>query len=365
MPSSPRTILYIDPIAERRLSTAGQLLEHGLNVLLAADLATAQALVRHHRPAVVVLDAELLSHRDLREKLYIHGLPIDVPFVVFADDREPLASTSVPYGVISRPLTNAGIHSLLAIQGLPVAGEAPVISSQPPPATSTSLLYALPHEYRTPLTDIIGSVSYLHGHAETLAPSDIRDLTAEVLSAARRLLRTTDNFLVYAQIETLVESPMHIQRMRMCTTPEPAGVMYDAAVSRAMAHQRTADLALALDIEGMGVNMLEQHLTKVTSELIDNALYFSRPGTTVSVQAVPTDTDVVITIRDHGVGMAQQEVEHIGAYQQFRRHTQEQQGVGLGLVIAKRLVEIHGGTFTVTSAMGLGTSITFTIPRAA
>ena len=161
------------------------------------------------------------------------------------------------------------------------------------------------------------------------------------------------------------ESPMHVDRMRQATTAEPASVMYDTVVQRAIAHERQADLSMAIDVEGVPVAMMEQHLDKVTNELIENALYFSRPGTPIIVTATPTEDDITFTIRDHGVGMNQDELMQIGAYRQFRRKSQEQQGIGLGLVIAKRLVEIHGGTFTVSSALGMGTSVTFTLPRAA
>lgn len=361
--TSPRTILLLDSDALRRSETAHTMLDAGLSVLVADDLQAAQALVRHHRPAAIVMDSAFLSYRDLREKLYIHGLNVDTPFVVLADDSEPLSETSVPYGVISRPLTDAGIHSLMAIQGLPIAGEAPPVVV--PVSTQPSLLYALPHEYRTPLTDIIGQASFLHGHARDVAPDEIREVSAEVLSAARRLLRVTDNFLMYAQIETLADSPLHIDRMRQCTTSEPASIVYDTAIQRALAHQRQQDLTIALDIEGVPVAMMEQHLDKITGELVDNALYFSRLGSPVTFTATPSSSDVTFTIRDHGVGMQEQELMQIGAYRQFRRKTQEQQGIGLGLVIAKRLVELHGGMFTISSALGMGTSITFTVPRAA
>ncbi len=361
--TSPRTILLLDGNSERRSETAHRLLDAGLSVLIADDVPSAQALVRHHRPSAIVMDTDFLSYKDLREKLYIHGLNVDTPFIVLASDSEPLRETSVPYGVISRPLTDAGIHSLLAIQGLPVVGETPPIVqvSQAQP----SLLYALPHEYRTPLTDIIGQASFLHGHAREVSPEEIREVSAEVLSAARRLLRVTDNFLMYAQIETLSESPMHIDRMRQCTTREPAAIVYDTAIQRALGHQRQQDVTIALDIEGVPVAMMEQHLDKITGELVDNALYFSRQGSPVTLTATPGRRDVTFTIRDHGVGMQEQELLQIGAYRQFRRKTQEQQGIGLGLVIAKRLVELHGGTFSISSALGMGTSITFTIPRAA
>lgn len=362
-PNAARTILLLDADDIRRKETATLLLNYGLSVLVAPDLKSAQGLVRHHRPSAVVLDAEFIQRSDLREKLYIHGLNVDTPFVVLAEEAEALAETSAPYGVIARPLSEAGIHSLLAIQGLPIAGEEP--PKLEPVASAPSLLYALPHEYRTPLTDIIGQASFMHGHARTSTPDDIREVSAEILSAARRLLRVTDNFLMYAQIETLSESPMHVDRMRQATTFEPASIMYDTVVQRAIAHERQADLSMAIDIEGVPVAMMEQHLDKVTNELIENALYFSRPGTPVTVTATPTKSDITFTIRDHGVGMNQDELLQIGAYRQFRRKSQEQQGIGLGLVIAKRLVEIHGGTFTVTSALGMGTSVTFTLPRAA
>jgi signal transduction histidine kinase len=362
MPFAPRTFLLLDPDIERRNTTATALMSYDISVLLASDISAAQGVVRHHRPSAVLVDSSMLRIPELRQKLYMHGLNVDVPFIVLADEREPLAETDAPYGVIARPLSDAGIRSLMTLQGLPVDGDMPIVVE--PQEPQPSLLYALPHEYRTPLTDIIGSASFLHGHAEA-SPDEIREVTAEILGAARRLLRTTDNFLVYAQIETLSESPLHIDRMRQCITPEPASVVYDAVTQRAMAHQRHSDVSVMLDIEGVPIAILETHLDKITTELVENALHFSRPGTHVSINASKGKKDVIFSIRDHGVGMQESEVMQIGAYRQFRRKSQEQQGVGLGLIIAKRLVELHGGTFSVTSALGMGTSITFTIPRAA
>jgi signal transduction histidine kinase len=363
MNNAPRTFLLLDPNDKRLVDTARQLLGYGISVLVGGDIETAQAMVRHHRPSAIIMDASFLAFQDIRERLYISGLNVDVPFVVLAEQSQPLAHTSAPYIVLARPLTDAGVRSLMAVQGLPVIGEPP--PTLRPTQQPSSLLYALPHEYRTPLTDMIGSASYLHSHADDITPPEIRESSAEMLGAARRLLRITDNFLVYAQIETLAESPLHIDRMRQFVAKEPAMVVYDAAVQRALAHQRSSDLQLSLDIEGVPVAMMEQHLDKIASELVDNALYFSRPGQPVTVQATATPSELVFSVRDQGVGMNDLEVMQIGAYRQFRRNVQEQQGIGLGLVIAKRLVELHGGTFTVSSALGLGTAVTFSIPTKA
>ncbi|NQW29875.1 MAG: T9SS type A sorting domain-containing protein [Ignavibacteria bacterium] len=140
----------------------------------------------------------------------------------------------------------------------------------------------------------------MHGHASDCPAEEIREVSAEILSAARRLLRTTDNFLMYAQIETLSDSPLHIERMRQCTSVEPAGIMYDVVVQKALAHQRQQDVSMALDIEGVPIAIMEQHLDKITSELVENALYFSRPGTPVTVTATPSKSVFGLTSGNDG-----------------------------------------------------------------
>ena len=117
----------------------------------------------------MVIDALFVKQPDLREELYIHGLNIDTPFIVLADERKLLTATSATYGVISRPLTDAGIQSLLIFHGLPIYGETLLLVRQNQTALP-SLLYALPHEYRNPLTDIIGQAF--------LSPRDLLNFTA-------------------------------------------------------------------------------------------------------------------------------------------------------------------------------------------
>ena len=66
-----------------------------------------------------------------------------------------------------------------------------------------------------------------------------------------------------------------------------------------------------------------------------------------------------------GRGFSTEQIAKVGAYMQFERKTQEQQGLGLGLVIAKRLTELHGGTLTIQSERGAGTTVAVKLPSAA
>jgi signal transduction histidine kinase len=74
--------------------------------------------------------------------------------------------------------------------------------------------------------------------------------------------------------------------------------------------------------------------------------------------------ELALAIADAGRGMTAQQIAHVGGYVQFERHCQEQQGLGLGLTIAKRLAELHGGGLTLESEPGRGTTVTVRFPAA-
>ena len=71
---------------------------------------------------------------------------------------------------------------------------------------------------------------------------------------------------------------------------------------------------------------------------------------------------VLITVTDQGRGFSTEHITKVGAYMQFDRKMQEQQGLGLGLTIAKRLTEFHGGTLTIQSQRGVSTEMTIKLP---
>ena len=102
---------------------------------------------------------------------------------------------------------------------------------------------------------------------------------------------------------------------------------------------------------------------KVITELIDNAFKFSRRGTPVTINTILTDTECIISITDHGRGMTQEQTNSIGAYMQFGRKQQEQQGTGLGLIIAYLLAELEGGRIVFDSEPELGTSVRLIFER--
>lgn len=92
-------------------------------------------------------------------------------------------------------------------------------------------------------------------------------------------------------------------------------------------------------------------MRKITEEIVDNAFKFSEVGTPVQVKATIENDIFQLTIAASiGVAMTLEQIANIGAYRQFEREFYEQQGLGLGLIIAQRLTELHDGQLTIKTA---------------
>ncbi|MBS1536190.1 MAG: response regulator [Bacteroidetes bacterium] len=225
-----------------------------------------------------------------------------------------------------------------------------------------NVTYALPHEFRIVLNQVMGSASYLKSIAQSATSDNIEEMTQDILESAQRLRRITENFLWYVQIESLLADPVMRENARVNKTDEPSSSLYDLVSAKAMKFNRMDDIVYGEVAEGITIDVSTEHYHKIVDELADNALRFSEVGKKIFLDAKIEGDFFIITIEDQGRGMSAEQIRNIGAYKQFDRLVYEQQGVGLGLAIAKRIVELHEGSFRVDSVEGQGTKITFGLP---
>jgi len=221
----------------------------------------------------------------------------------------------------------------------------------------------LPHELRTPLNGILAYGEILSTDAATLPPSEVAEMGQVIYNSGRRLERLVENFLIYAQLELMGSDPQKLNALRSNHTSSPAGLIEKHAREQAQLANRAQDLAL--DLAGKSIPMSEEYLAKIVDELVQNAFKFSPAGTRVSVRLEEVPTGVALTVTDHGRGFSTEHITKVGAYMQFDRKMQEQQGLGLGLTIAKRLTELHGGTLGIQTERGPSTVVTVKLPNGA
>lgn len=224
------------------------------------------------------------------------------------------------------------------------------------------IMYALPHELRTPLSSIIALSSLLSENAGTLERNRIHEVGENLQEVGHRLLALVENYLIYAQIELLASEPGHLEALRLERVTAPSEVIKPTAKETAVTAGRADDIQFNF-VNDVCVAVSEKNLTKITQELTENALKFSSEGTPVAISTRVTEASFCLEITDRGRGMAAQDILQIGAFNQFQREMYEQQGSGLGMVISKRLVELHEGDFSVESEPGEGTSVLVSLPR--
>ena len=223
-----------------------------------------------------------------------------------------------------------------------------------------NIIYALPHELRTPLTVILGNAEILREDHETISRESLYSMADAIFQHGQRLHRLFENYLVYAQIELIAASPKQRRALRNHIVSDAAALVIEEATRCAKDYGREADLSL--ETTSTALRIAEADLRKIAFELVDNAFKFSDPGAGVQVRLTHNGSYILLSVRDNGRGMTADQCQNIGAYMQFERTIYEQQGLGLGLVIVKRLTEVHEGTLHLESAPGHGTTALIRFP---
>lgn len=219
-------------------------------------------------------------------------------------------------------------------------------------ALCENIVYALPHEFITPLTAILGFSELL---IDTSKENNVIKIAEGINNSGKRLERLIQNFLIYSQVEVLLSNPKKVAETQRMSITNPGSIIKEVTFSKAKQFKREKDIII--DIDEANVQITTENIRKMIEELVDNAIKFSTPNSPISVKVNMAKEFYTIEILDNGRGMSPDQISNIGSYMQFDRKLYEQQGMGLGLIIAKRLVELHDGSMNIESEIGKGTRI--------
>jgi signal transduction histidine kinase len=215
------------------------------------------------------------------------------------------------------------------------------------------------HELLTPLNAVIGSLDALESDTDSFSRDELKEFLGFIRQGAERQERLARKLIHYFALEQGTSSP----------TPAPAGRCSAAAgiaigSGRAMkVWKREADLSVSV---GPGeVTLSEEWLTIAVAEVVGNAAAFSAAGTPITVTGIRKGDGYRITVADQGRGLASEHFSKIGAFTQFDRKRHEQQGLGLGLAIARLAAKLAGGELRLDAGPGTkGLQVEFLLPIA-
>ena len=224
-----------------------------------------------------------------------------------------------------------------------------------------NILHSLPHELNTPLNGILSYSKLLLEDYDSLEKEEVLEMLEVIYTSSQRLYRLTQNFLLSADLELIATNPERVQALR-CSgeKSDTKKIIVEVALQKAQKVNREADLHLELS-EAI-VLISELRFKKIVEEIVDNAFKFSTAGTPVRLFSSFASKTFNLSVIDSGRGMTEAQISNLGAYMQFERNLYEQQGSGLGLIIAKRLIELYGGKLIIESLPGQQTSVQVTLP---
>ncbi len=240
--------------------------------------------------------------------------------------------------------------------------------------TQQHLTTILPHELRTPVNGILGGSSLIRSEIDNLSKEDIKELVQCIEASAGRLVRITENFLLYSEIRSIVEHPAFTPIVSEQPLLQADSLIEEIVLDCAAHLDRGSDIEFSLDNASFAV--AQRHIEKVVSEVCRNALTFSPPGSKVRVHSrlpEPQTMELgtfqtaasrhsaeghnaawyILDITDEGRGLTEEQIralmEPFSAFLQFDRKRYEQQGTGLGLALTRSIVELYGGYFHIAS----------------
>jgi signal transduction histidine kinase len=214
------------------------------------------------------------------------------------------------------------------------------------------------HELRTPLTLLLAPLETLLNRFKSTFDQDTRNLLVTMHSNGMRLLKLINDLLDLVRLES---GHMVVRQDNVSMNEFIRGL---ASATRQVAQDKRIRLETSVDPELGSVVLDRDKLEKIVLNLVFNALKFTPAGGRVELKAVRQGEQVVITVRDTGMGISQKNLAHMFErfWQADDSSRRKYQGMGIGLALVKELAEVQGGTVKVESEEGKGTTFTIHLP---
>lgn len=224
--------------------------------------------------------------------------------------------------------------------------------------TLKKFLATFSHELRSPLNSIIGFSELVTSQYHDLSPESVQEFMKNINTSGRHLQQIINDILDLSKIEA--------GKMDLHIASYPVSY-FEEGVRRVLASEiaeKDIRVEFALSPEFDEIVVDQTRFKQILINLVSNAIKFSSRSATVTLSSQRVRNDIEFEVRDTGVGIKPEEFG--GLFKPFRQMPSGQelsrQGLGLGLAITKKLVELHGGTIWIESEWGKGTSVFFQIP---
>jgi two-component system, sensor histidine kinase and response regulator len=344
--------------------------EQGYKVLQASEGLTALALVERQLPDLIISDIKMpgMDGFTLCERVRANPSLVQTPFI-FLTAREQRSDMRRGMGLgaddyLTKPFEPEELLSAVSVR-LARAAQTRAAIGQADADLQDKIIRALTHEFRTPLSLVIGYTELLESSGPELDEADFTKVLQGLHTGSRRLMDLVEDFLLLSKIRAGVIARETPSDRIPCPTPD---LVVRMVVEQFQKPAASRNVSLEVDCKSGNptLNIRENHLFEIASRLVDNAIKFSkRDGGQVQVTTSSQGDMWLLSVSDEGIGIRREALSWIfEAFRQVDRGKLEQQGSGIGLTIVRGLVEAYGGAVHVHSTPGQGSTFYASLPMA-
>ncbi len=368
----PSVILFVDDNAALLRSVERLLTMEGYNVMLAADGRDAMQQLEQGptQPDLIISDITMPGmdgfqfYKELRKR----SQWTDIPFI-FLTARDQIKDLEEGYllgadNYLVKPLDQDRL--LWIVRGrLKRRDELQARIREQEKGlkeVERDLATMVAHELRTPLVSITMVADILAREMDLLSPEQVREMLDAMQSGQVRLHRLVEQMVMFVELRSGV---LEATVRDLCRIRSVREVLNEGLAFAQRMDYRQRSIPFRVDRENPDViiqcdfNSLRQAI----GEVLLNAIAFSKPGDEILVSQWATAKWTSIAITDQGAGLPESEWQRVfEPFYQYNRAYYEQQGAGIGLTLAKRIIELHGGTIDLVSRVNHGTQVTMSLP---
>ena len=267
---------------------------------------------------------------------------------LIAPDATKLANAEQPL-MIRRFSTDTGTIVVLA----PVQddGESPADDV----VERTNFFAGLGHDLKSPLNAVIGFADVMDAEIRGPMPDAYKDYPGLIRESGEALLRLVEDMLGYAKSEA--------GTYELDLAPLDIAASGESVLRQSQPIADKAGVVLRMKCDGEVLALADAGaIRRIWDNLVSNAIKYSAAGDTVTLMSGARNGHVVLQVRDTGTGMDADDLARIASPFSQGRNSKGRAGTGLGLALVHRLVELQGGKVKIETALGVGTTVTVTLP---
>ncbi len=356
-----KKILVVEDELDVRRNLEDLLEAEGFDILSAEDGKEGYEIAIHYEPDLILSDIRMpkMDGLELLKKLQENSKTSIIPFIFLTAKTE---NTDVRQGMvlgaddyILKPFKITDV--LNAINSRLRKNERYLSEVK---EFKNILIKRVPHELRTPLVSILGLSGIMQDDIDNLSKEEINEMALRINRSGKRLYRRIEKFLTYSELlRENQNNNIGVNKTSNEYEVDP-DLVYGKLLQKAEEFGRKADLNI--QFEKRKIKIAEWHFDTVLDELIENSLKYSKKGSQILVIGKSNEDNYVTKIIDNGIGTINFDLNKINTFNQFGKEDNTEEGLGMGLAIVKKIVDLSNGYITIESIYNSSSTVEIGIP---